>query len=122
MTEATTVDRDGWARFFDLLTADHKGKLATIELADADFGHGHETERLPFNYASYDHRDDVVVVGIGGESARFPVLLRHMINHPVEIDFAVPRPTETDVRVVDSGGTTTILRLRPKPALPDDAT
>jgi hypothetical protein len=119
MTEATTIDRDGWARFFDLLTADHQGKSAIIELIDADFGHGHEVEHLPFNYATYDHRDDVVVVGVGGNSTRFPVLLRHMISHPVEVDFIVPRPTETDVRVVDAGGTTTMLRLRPKPALPE---
>jgi hypothetical protein len=119
MTEATTIDRDGWARFFDLLTADHKGRLAAIELVDADFGDQYETERLPFTYASYDPRDDVVVVGVGGDSARFPVLLRHMIHHPVEVDFAVPRPTETDVRVVDAGGTVTLLRLRPKPALPE---
>ncbi|MCW2944175.1 MAG: hypothetical protein JWR24_892 [Actinoallomurus sp.] len=118
MTETTTIDRDGWGRFFDLLTADHKGHSAAIELVDADFGDQYETERLPFAYSSYDPRDDVIVIGVGGDSARFPVLLRHMIHHPVEVDFTVPRPTEMDVRVVATDGTVTMLRLRPKPALP----
>jgi hypothetical protein len=119
MTEATIIDRAGWSKFFDQLTGDHKGRLIAIDLVDAKLGDQRETERLPFTYASYDPRDDVVVVGVGGETARFPVLLRHMINHPVEIDFTLPRPTETAVRVVDADGTATILRLRPKPALPE---
>lgn len=121
MTEATTIDRDGWVSFFDLLTADHKGKTAAIELVDADIGDQHETEHLPFTYASYDPRDDVIVIGVGGNSARFPVLLRHIINHPVQVDVAAPAPApaETDVRIVDADGTATLLRLRPEPALPE---
>jgi hypothetical protein len=120
MTEATKrIGRDEWVAFFDLLTADHKGKNAAIELVDSDFGDQYETERLPFTYASYDPRDDALVIGLGGNTARFPVLLRHMINHPVEVDFAVPRPNETDVRVVGDDATETILRLRPEPALPE---
>jgi hypothetical protein len=119
MTEATKIEHDGWVAFFELLTADHKGQNAAVELVDSDFGDQYETERLPFTYASYDPRDDVLVIGLGGDTARFPVLLRHMINHPVEVDFAVPRPTETDVRVIGDDGTKTLLRLRPKPALPE---
>jgi hypothetical protein len=118
MTETTTIERDGWGGFFDLLTADHKGENAAIELVDRDVGDQYETERLPFAYASYDPKDDVIVIGVGGDSARFPVLLRHLINDPTEVDFTVPRPTETDVRIIDRGGTATMLRLRPKPALP----
>ncbi|GLY92575.1 DUF5335 family protein [Actinoallomurus iriomotensis] len=118
MSQATTVDHGKWAEFFDTLSADHAGHSAAIELLDADFGDQFETERLPFAYASYDPRDDVVVIGVGGNSSRFPVLLRHMIDHPTEIDLTVPEPAETDVRIVGEDGTTTLLRLRPKPALP----
>jgi hypothetical protein len=78
-----------------------------------------ETERLPFTYASYDPRDDAPMIGLGGTTARFPVLLRHLINHPAEVDFAVPRPNETDVRVVGDDATETILGLRPQPARPE---
>jgi hypothetical protein len=119
MTETTKIGRDGWVKFFDLLTVNHKGMNAAIELVDSDFGDQYETERLPFTYASYDPRDDALVIGLGGNTARFPVLLRHMINHPVEVDSAVPRPNETDVHIVADDGTETILRLRSKPALPE---
>lgn len=118
MSQATTVDRGKWAEFFDTLSADHAGHSAAIELLGADLGDQFETERLPFAYASYDPRDDVVVIGVGGNSARFPVLLRHMIDHPTEIDFTVPEPAETDVRILGRDGTATLLRLRPEPALP----
>jgi hypothetical protein len=119
MTEATTIDRDGWVSFFDLLTADHQGHTAAIELIDAEYGDQYETERLPFTYATYDPRDDVIVIGVGGNTARFPVLLRHMISHPVQVDSAIPRPTEMDVRIIGNDGTATMLRLRPRPALPE---
>jgi hypothetical protein len=118
MTETRTIDRDKWAGFFDSLSTDHPGYYAAIELLDTSFGDQYETERLPFNYASYDPKDDVIVIGVGGNSARFPVVLRHIINRPAEVDVAVPAPGETDIRIVDAEGTTTMLRLRPEPALP----
>ncbi|SEG67011.1 hypothetical protein SAMN04489712_108246 [Thermomonospora echinospora] len=119
MTETMTVERDGWVGFFDTLTADHQGHTVAIELVDSEYGDQYETEGLPFNYASYDPRDDVVVVGVGGNSARFPVVLRHMINHPAEVDVTASRPAEADVRVIDGDGTATMLCLRPRPALPE---
>jgi Family of unknown function (DUF5335) len=117
MTEARTVDDGRWVAFFDLLSKDHMGQAAAIELADADFGDQYETERLPFAYASYDPRDDVIVIGVGGNSSRFPVLFRHIINHPVQVDVTAPAPAETDVRIVDADGIATLLRLRPESAL-----
>jgi hypothetical protein len=118
MTETTTIERDGWSGFFDLLTADHKGENVAIELVDRDVGDQYETERLPFAYASYDPKDDVIVIGVGGDSPRFPVLLRHLIDNPTEVDCTVLQPAETDVRIVDRDGTATLVRLWPKPALP----
>lgn len=111
MTEARTIDGDRWVGFFDLLSTDHKSQSAAIALAGAEFGDQYETERLPFAYASYDPRDDVIVIAVGGDSARFPVLLRRIINHPVQVDVAAPAPAETDVRIVDA--TATLLRPRP---------
>jgi hypothetical protein len=72
MTEARTIDGDRWGGFFDLLSTDHKAQSAAIELVGADFGDQYETELLPFAYASHDRRDDALVIGIGGNSARFP--------------------------------------------------
>ena len=87
-------------------------------MLDPAFGDQHEAERLPFSYASYDPKDDVVVVGVGGNTPRYPVVLRHMILHPTQVDVAVPTPNQTTVRVVDADGTTNLLHFYPKPALP----
>lgn len=118
MPETVTIDRDKWSGFFDTLSADFNGSSVAIELVGAEYGDQYETERLPFTYASYDYRDDVIVVGVGGNSARFPVLLRHIINHPVQVDSTALGPGESDIRIVDRDGTVTMLRLRPTPALP----
>ncbi|MCO5997839.1 DUF5335 family protein [Actinoallomurus rhizosphaericola] len=118
MTEPKMIDRNGWAGFFDQLSADHQGDITAIELFDTDFGDQYETERLPFTYASYDRKDDVIVIGVGGNSARSPVLLRRMIHRPVEVDAAVPAPGQSDIRIVAEDGTTTMVHLRPGAALP----
>ena|ERR1700704_2129843 len=104
MTEATTQDRSTWVSELDLLTADHEGDLVVIEVLDEVYGDGEQAERVPFAYASYDRKDDVVVVAVGGRSGRFPVSLRHIIADPVEIDVA-----ENAMRVVSEDGTTTIV-------------
>ncbi len=42
-------------------------------------------ERLPFGTVTYDHRDDVMAASVGGNSPRYPVVLRHLIHHPQEL-------------------------------------
>ncbi len=42
-------------------------------------------ERLPFDTVTYDHRDDVMAASVGGNSPRYPVVLRHLIHHPQEL-------------------------------------
>jgi hypothetical protein len=70
---------------------------------DPTYGDNSEVERLPFNYANYDHEDDVVTIGVVGNSIRYPVL-RHLIVHPTEVDVA-----EQAVRIVDQDGTSTLM-------------
>lgn len=61
----------------------------TIELLDPSVGYQHEAERLPFTYINFDSADDVIVVAVGGKSRRYPVVLRHMVWNPTEVDLAV---------------------------------
>jgi acetamidase/formamidase len=104
MTDTSTDNRSTWARELDQVTDEHEGDLVVIEVLDTTYGDGEEAERVPFAYASYDRKDDVVIVGVGGRSGRFPVALRHIIAHPVQIDVA-----ENAMRVVSEDGTTTIV-------------
>jgi hypothetical protein len=110
MTENSTINRNAWRGQLDGLTADHEGQDVTIEVVDQEYGDQHEAERLPFRYASYDPKDDVVIIAIGGRSSRYPVVLRHMVWHPTEVDV----DTQVNaVRVVEPDGTTTIMTFFP---------
>jgi hypothetical protein len=113
VADTTTIDRTSWQGFFDTLSEEHHGELITIEVLGNDIGDQVEAERLPFNYASYDGKDDVVVIGVGGDSPRFPVVLRHMIWHPTEVDLAQLQAAEPVLRVVDKDGGSTLTHFFP---------
>lgn len=97
-----------WKNALDELTAQVKGKVVTIEVLDRTIGDQPEVERLPFNYAAYDSKDDVAIVAVGGNDARYPVVLRHMVWRPVEINVATDLPAPA-LRIVEQDGTVTLV-------------
>ena len=109
MADTPKADHTEWTDRLDRLTKEHEGQPVTIELLDPEYGDQHEAERLPFAYATYDPRDDVVIVAVGGNSPRYPVVLRHMIWHPSEVDIAPEGP----FKVVEQDGTTTLVAFYP---------
>ena len=110
MADTSTTDRQGWVEGLDRLTKDREGQDVTIEVLERDFGDETEAERLPFAYASYDPKDDVVIVAVGGRSSTYPVVLRHMVWHPIEVDIDLDAGA---FRVVEEAGTTTIVSFFP---------
>ncbi|MDQ1731305.1 MAG: hypothetical protein QOK10_1464 [Pseudonocardiales bacterium] len=104
MTSSSALDRSEWAARLAEVTKTQEGRTVTIEVLDETYGDNSEVERLPFSYADYDHKDDVVTIGVGGNSMRYPVVLRHLIRHPIEVDVVGQA-----IRVVDQEGTTTLL-------------
>jgi Family of unknown function (DUF5335) len=111
--------RSEWREFFELVTKDHEGDAVTIEVVGMDYGDQFEAEKMPFTYLMYDDKDDAVIVGVGGKEGRFPVVLRHIIEHPESILADPPMPNAGRAfDVVDRDGTSTIVTLYPRPALP----
>jgi hypothetical protein len=106
MAEASTTDRKAWVDQLDRITKEREGQYVTIEVVDRTYGDGTEAERLPFGYASYDQKDDVAIVAVGGSSGSYPVVLRHMVWHPTEIDVDLEAGA---VKLVEPDGTTTIV-------------
>jgi hypothetical protein len=105
-----TEQRSEWSTLTDRLSADHEGHDVTIEVLDAEGGDNSLVERLPFDGITYDAKDDVLVVSVGGRSPRYPVVLRHLISHPQEILFdLIPRGAA--LKITDSTGTTTVVTL-----------
>lgn len=113
MADPTTLDRGTWRSALDRLTADHDGEQVTIEILDPAVGYQEEAERLPFSYINYDPKDDVVIVAVGGRSSRYPVVLRHLIYRPSEVDMAVDDLPQPAVRIVEPDGTTTLVVFHP---------
>jgi hypothetical protein len=110
MADTSTVDKTSWEKALDQLTKDREGQYVTIEVVDREYGDQTEAERLPFAYANYDRKDDVVVVGVGGKSGAYPVVLGHMIWHPTEVDVDLAAGA---VKVVEPDGTTTFVAFFP---------
>jgi len=106
MADTLMTPRQGWVEGLDRLTKDREGQQVTIEVLERTFGDQLEAERLPFAYASYDPKDDAVIVAVGGRSSRYPVVLRHMVWHPTEVDIDLDGGA---FRVVEQDGTTTIV-------------
>jgi hypothetical protein len=114
MTTTTPEQRSEWVTLTDRLSADHAGHEVTIEVLDPDGGENSMVERLPFTGITYDHKDDVVVVSVGGKSPRYPVVLRHLIPHPGEILFDLI-PQGGALKINYSTGTTTLISLLRRP-------
>jgi hypothetical protein len=113
MGESRTIDRPAeersqWESSLDQLTKEHEGEEIAIEVLDRTYGDLEEVERLPFSSAMYDRPTDTVIIAVGGRSAAYPVVLRHMIQKPEKLVID-DRPGSAALMVVDSDGTSTLV-------------
>ncbi|MEU0094831.1 DUF5335 family protein [Kribbella sp. NPDC006257] len=109
MVEASNkLDREQWESALDQLTKRHDGDYITIEVLDASLGDQLEVERLPFRYATYDRRDDTVVIAVGGITTRFPVVLRHLISKPATVSIA-EESEPAAMLITDTDSTSTLV-------------
>jgi hypothetical protein len=110
MAVISPEQRTEWTALTDRLTAEYQGYDVTIAVLAPDTGANSLVERLPFDSVTYDHRDDVVVLTVGGNSQRYPVALRHLVYHPQELG-ADLIPEGAALKITDSTGTTTLVSL-----------
>jgi hypothetical protein len=112
------VPRGAWQATLEALTVHHEGDLAAIEVADLDLGDQIEAENIPFSYIEYDPHDDAVSVGVGGLDGRYPVTLRHAVEHPQNIFIHTAGAGTVTIDIRSSNGTTTLITLSALPELP----
>ena len=110
MVTISPEQRTDWSTLTDRLSAEYAGYVATIEVLGSDVGDNQMVERLPFDHVTYDHKDDVLVVAVGGKDQRYPVVLRHLVHHPQEIAFDLIHQGAA-LKITDSTGTTTLVTL-----------
>jgi hypothetical protein len=112
------VDREAWQKTLEALTKEHAGAVATIEVAELDLGDQFEAQQMPFSYVEYDPHDDAVSVGVGGQDGRYPVVLRHVVEHPQNVFVHASEESSVTVEVRSPDGTVTLVTLTPRPELP----
>jgi Family of unknown function (DUF5335) len=88
-----------WYESLESLTNQREDGVVTIEVLSIDLGDEFEAEKLLFAYIGYDRHDDDVNVAVGGRDGRYPVILRHAIEHPQSVVVSWPNPR----RGVDGG-------------------
>ena len=114
MAVISSEQRTEWTGLTDRLRAEYAGYDVTIEVLSPEIGDNPMVERLPFDNVTYDHKDDVLVVTVGGKDQRYPVVLRHLIYHPREL-VVDHNPQGATLKVTDESRTTTLVSLlRPR--------
>jgi hypothetical protein len=104
--------KEDWHELLDELTLVRTGDEVTIELLDAEFGDELEAERMPLAYIEYDEHSDEASVGVGGRDGRYPVVLRHSIEHPTSIlTDSMPPRLPLIVQIVGADGSETLVTI-----------
>lgn len=110
MTTIRTVPKAEWHAFFDSMADALIGKRVEIEAASLDLGDQIVAEWVPLLGITYDRRDDLVDVAIGG--------LDHLIRQPAEIFVQEGGNGMETITVVTADGEKQILRLKDPVMLP----
>lgn len=104
------IDRSGWTVFFDTFTKTLVGKRAEIEVASLDIGDQIEAEWAPLIGITYDRKDDLIEVALEG--------VDHLIRAPREVYVDYEVGSAIAVEIIDSDGTSQIVKLKDPLALP----
>jgi Family of unknown function (DUF5335) len=111
------LPRSQWQARLQELTQQYQGHGVAIELLDQEFGDEAEVEMLPPAFLEFDPKDDVVIVAVGGRDGRYPVVLRHIVEHPQGIFADSVGEDRVDLDIVDGDGDHTIVSIQaPTPA------
>jgi Family of unknown function (DUF5335) len=112
MSTTTELAAEKWQGYFDSITPNIDGMLATIEVMSEQLGDQVDVRQLPLQAISYDPKDNMLEVAVGGRGVRYPVLLRHFISNPRTISVEESgslRPTA--ILVTDAAGVRTLIRV-----------
>jgi hypothetical protein len=113
------LPREAWHPYFDDFSK-HLGTYeATVEIDGPDIGAQIAAERMVLTGITYDHKDDVIVIGLdapGGDPEEY----QHLVEHPQAVFIAPGVAGELSIDITDAEQHQTILRLERPPALPPD--
>jgi hypothetical protein len=106
------LSRGEWGQFFDDFSRDLGSPPVTVEVAGREIGAQVEAEHLRLTGITYDHKDDILVIGLdapGGVTEE----LEHIVYQPQKIYLASDEDGPTVFDVEDGEGHQTLVRLEP---------
>jgi hypothetical protein len=104
------LPREAWHPYFDDLSKYLGTFEATVEIDGPDIGAQIAAERLVLTGITYDHKDDVVVIGLdapGGD----PEEVEYLVDHPQRVFIAPGEAGELSIDIQDAEQHQYILRL-----------
>ena len=117
--DSEEIPRSSWYDSLEDLTKQRQGDVVTIEVLALDLGDEYEAEEVPFAYIEYDPHDDAINVAVGGRDGRYPVVLRHTVEHPQRVVVSAPEPGgESTLDVTGADGVQTLVTFHRRAALP----
>jgi hypothetical protein len=116
-TTTQEIPQAAWREYFDDLSKTLPTVKATVEIAGRDIGAQVAAERQLLTGISYDHKDDVIVIGLDAPGG-LPEDAEHLVYGPQKVFVAAEIDGETVIDIEDSEGQKTIVHVEPVPALP----
>jgi hypothetical protein len=116
---AIEIEKEKWPNYFKELSKTYQGWAVTIEALDLELGDQPIADGLPLAGISFESQGSAagdLLIEVGDAGTPYEV---HRINRPRAVSVADTQPgAETDLQVDSSDGTTTLIHLRRRPALP----
>jgi HSP20 family molecular chaperone IbpA len=114
------IPKDHWSEFANDVSRLYQGWDATIEVLGPEFGAQPEAQALPFQGLSFESKGGSaagdILIEVGDVE---PAYEAHRVDHPSALRMVASIPgVEADIEIESEDGTTTVVRLRNRPALP----
>ena len=116
-TTTLEIPREAWRSCFDELTDTLGTVEATVEVVGRDLGDQFVAERALLTGVSYDHKDDVLVIGLDTPGG-LPEDVEHLVYHPQRVMVTGLEDRSSVIDVEDAERHQTIIRYAEVPALP----
>ena len=107
------LPKRAWKSYFEAMSDALIGKWAEVEVASLDLGDQTVAEWLPLLGITYDDKDDLVDVSLGGENQ-----LNHLIRRPTQIEIVDEPGDVRSIAITTADGSVQVLKLKDPLRLP----
>jgi len=107
------LPKRAWKPYFEAMSDVLIGKWAEVEVASLDLGDQIVAEWVPLLGITYDDKDDLVDVALGGENQ-----LNHLIRRPTQIEVVHEPDGVRSIAITTGDGTVQVVKLKDPLRLP----